>query len=96
MAKILPRTEHSEDIRVDIRLGVGDEDIVRRSPAPGDKLIEEVVRGIPRLETGCFVAWKGMASSGWRFHQQVSYPRFPRGSVSLVTLRSFPCEHFRR
>jgi hypothetical protein len=38
MAKILPRPEHSDDIRINVRAVVTHEDLDWRSPAPVDKL----------------------------------------------------------
>jgi hypothetical protein len=44
MSKVLPRTEHSNDIRIDLSLRVRKEYIVGSGPAPGDKFIQEIVR----------------------------------------------------
>src|SRR5947209_6236705 len=44
MAKILPRAEGMENIRINVCGAVGNEDILWSGPGPRDKLIEEAVR----------------------------------------------------
>jgi hypothetical protein len=44
MSKILLRTEHPDDIRIDVSLGVREENVIGSGPAPGDQLIQETVR----------------------------------------------------
>jgi hypothetical protein len=62
MPKILPRTEHFDDIRINVCVGVRSEDFVGRSPTPGDKFIEEVVRRNTSVMDALF---RGMVSHGY-------------------------------
>jgi hypothetical protein len=43
MTKIFPRTEYPEDTRINVCVGVANEDFVWCIPAPDDKFIEKAV-----------------------------------------------------
>lgn len=90
MAKILPRPEHSDDIRINVRAVVTHEDFIWRSPALVDKLIEKRVRRNASVKDLLF---RGMESHGQSYLpdtllMMISYTRFSQRSLSGHTLPS--------
>src|SRR5437773_1445288 len=88
MAKTLPRAEGSEDIRINVSGGVGNEDLVGRSLAPGDELIEEVVRRNTPVMDALFRGFVGHRQSLQRSQYHAAHKaESPALAVVFASLR---------